>query len=54
MSNGNCSSPAMSDSPVPAPPPQPRNCLRSCRFANNDSHLQQTPNYGNLSNSYTG
>lgn len=55
MSNGNCS-PAMSGSPVPAPPPQPpqRTCTR-CRFTIADNHTgQPTPNYGNANNTYTG
>lgn len=58
MSNGNCSSPAMSASPVPAPPPpQPRMCPRACRFVTPDTnhlHSQQSANYSNPNNSYTG
>lgn len=56
MSNGNCDSPALSASPVPAPPPpQPSRVCTRCRFTVPDNHIgQSTPNYGNLSNSYTG
>lgn len=63
MSNGNCGSPTMSTSPVPAPPPQPLTRLNSasvcsrCRFAVPDNHThnsQTAANYGNLSSSYTG
>lgn len=54
MSNGNCS-PALSASPVPAPPQPPQRICTRCRFAIVDNHTgQPTPNYGNTNNSYTG
>lgn len=54
MSNGNCS-PAMSASPVPAPPQPPQRTCSRCRFTIADNHTgQPAQNYGNANNSYTG
>lgn len=54
MANGNCS-PAMSASPVPAPPQPPQRTCTRCRFTIPDNHTNQpAPSYGNANNTYNG